>query len=93
MSPKYETGQLSWGDKKLAIVVLTNFAPVIKFLSTDRLQAHKINPDTFDMRKAKHIDNHLKALERERAKIDADEEAAIDRAEAGMEEEDEPTVE
>ena len=89
-STKYKPRNVTYGGKKVAIVVLSNILPSVKHLSTDRLQVHKINDQTFEMRKDLDFDAKIKQQEREQEKLDREREAAIDRAEAGLAEEESP---
>lgn len=83
-STKYKPRNVDYGDKTVAIVVFANHPPSVKHLSTDRLQVYKINGQTFEMRKDLDFDAKIKQREREQEKLDAEREAAIDRAEAGL---------
>jgi hypothetical protein len=83
-STKYKPRNVDYGDKKVAIVVLSNRPPSVMHLSTDRLQVHKINGQTFGMRKDLDFDAKIKMREGEQETLDEEREAAIDRAEAGL---------
>ena len=86
-STKYKPRNVTYGGKTVTIVVLANNPPSVKYLSADRLQVHKINEQTFEMRKDLVIDAKIKEQERKQNEFDAERELAIDRTEAGLAEE------
>ena len=83
-STKFAGGDVDYGGKTVAVVVFANQPPSVKHLSTDRLQVHKINRQTLEMRKDAEIDAKLKEQERKQQELDDQREAAIDCAEAGL---------
>ena len=97
MVSHYSPCAVSWKDAKgksfrPKIVVCANDEPRHDKLSTNRLQVFSLDPDTFDLDKDLDFDRKLAKQKKTWADKGVSNRAAIAAIKAGMEEEEEPTV-